>query len=124
MLKDFNKIWTSFGFNLKDRNDKKIKGFWKILIDFRAAVTKAKDQNEKIEQRRIKEEEKARKKKRPQKPEQDGKQGNQGLTGQLKAFKELGVAARIAVAKKKDNRVRGEGRRRSGVGRRGIRRKK
>ena len=60
MMKEFDKMWVSFGYELDGRTDKLIADFWTILSNFRRNMKTAREKNEQAEKQQKEIEERAR----------------------------------------------------------------
>ena len=120
MLKNFDKLYEDFGYEVEGRTDKTIKDFWSILAGFKVNLKKSLEKNEKAEmqikkQQELQERKRLAKEKRKLAP----KTKKKGLFDQMEDARKGSVHDVIETQKRKV-----EMRRARGHGRRGIRRKK
>ena len=120
MLKNFDKLYEDFGYEVEGRTDKTIKEFWSILADFKTNVRNALEKNEKVKiQIKKQQEQEERKRLTKEKRKLSPQKMKKGLFDQMAEARKGSVHDVIENQKKKVAM-----RRARGQGRRGIRRKK
>ena len=117
MMKKFDRLWVTLGYELDGRNDKLIAEFWTTLNDFKLNLHKSRENNEKALKKQQEQEERARTKAEA-KAKRQNSQKKKGMFDLMDDARKGSAADVIEKQKKKLlSRARGQARR-------GVRRKK